>query len=31
MIGETRVICHPRGYKGEHEDHGNYKPLIVEI
>jgi len=31
MIGETRVICHPRGYKGEHEDHGIYKPLIVEI
>lgn len=31
MIGETRVICYPRGYKGEHEDHGNYKPLIVEV
>ena len=31
MIGETRVICHPRGYKGEHDDHGIYKPLIVEI
>jgi predicted phosphodiesterase len=31
MIGETRVICHPRGYNGEHYDHKNYKPLIVEI
>jgi predicted phosphodiesterase len=31
MIGDTRVICHPRGYKGEHSDHGSYKPLIVEI
>lgn len=31
MIGETRVICHPRGYRGEHGDHGSYKPLIVEI
>lgn len=31
MVGETRVICHPRGYKGEHDDHGVYKPLIVEI
>jgi len=31
IIGETRVICHPRGYKGEHSDHGSYKPLIVEI
>lgn len=31
MIGETRVICHPRGYRGEHEDYANYKPLIVEI
>lgn len=31
MIGETRVICHPRGYRGEHSDYLNYKPLIVEI
>jgi len=31
MIGETRVICHPRGYRGEHYDYTEYKPLIVEI
>jgi predicted phosphodiesterase len=31
MIGETRVICHPRGYKNELDDYMNYKPLIVEI
>jgi predicted phosphodiesterase len=31
MIGETRVICHPRGYRGEHHDYTEYKPLIVEI
>ena len=31
MVGETRVICHPRGYKGERDDYANYKPLIVEI
>ena len=31
MIGNTRVICHPRGYRGEHNDYLNYKPLIVEI
>jgi predicted phosphodiesterase len=31
MIGETRVICHPRGYRGEHEDYWSYIPLIVEI
>jgi predicted phosphodiesterase len=31
MIGDTRVICHPRGYPGEHEWYQNYKPLIVEI
>lgn len=31
MIGDTRVICHPRGYKGERKDYANYKPLIVEI
>jgi predicted phosphodiesterase len=30
MIGNTRVICHPRGYPGE-ENHMDYKPLIVEI
>ena len=31
MIGETRVICHPRGYPGEHSWYQNYQPLIVEI
>lgn len=31
MVGETRVICHPRGYKGERNHYWNYKPLIVEI
>jgi predicted phosphodiesterase len=31
MIGDTRVICHPRGYKGERKDYKDYKPLIVEI
>ena len=31
MIGETRVICHPRGYRGERSDYNEYKPLIVEI
>jgi predicted phosphodiesterase len=30
MIGETRVICNPRGYPGE-SNFRNYKPLIVEI
>lgn len=31
MIGETRVICHPRGYRGEHNDYKTYKPLIIEL
>lgn len=31
MIGDTRVICHPRGYRGEHQDYYNYIPKIVEI
>jgi predicted phosphodiesterase len=31
MIGQTRVICYPRGYRGEHSDHESYTPLIVEI
>lgn len=31
MIGETRVICHPRGYRGEHQDYYDYIPKIVEI
>lgn len=30
MIGETRIICHPRGYP--HEDtYFGYKPKIVEV
>jgi predicted phosphodiesterase len=31
MIGDTRVICHPRGYPGENAWYKNYEPLIVEI
>lgn len=31
MIGDTRVICHPRGYPNENEWYRNYEPLIVEI
>lgn len=31
MIGETRVICHPRGYRGENDWYYDYKPKIVEI
>ena len=30
MIGETRVICHPRGYPHEHNFLG-YKPKVIEI
>ena len=31
MIGETRVICHPRGYWGEQDWYNTYQPKIVEI
>jgi predicted phosphodiesterase len=31
MIGNTRVICHPRGYPNENSWYNNYEPLIVEI
>ena len=31
MIGDTRVVCHPRGYPGENDWYNNYQPLIVEI
>jgi len=31
MIGDTRVVCNPRGYPGENEWYRNYQPLIVEI
>ncbi len=31
MIGDTRVVCHPRGYPNEHAGYKNYQPLIVEI
>lgn len=31
MIGDTRVVCHPRGYPGENDWYRNYKPLIVEV
>jgi predicted phosphodiesterase len=30
-IGNTRVICHPRGYPGENDWFKNYQPLIVEL
>jgi predicted phosphodiesterase len=30
MIGNTRIICHPRGYHGE-PNYQNYQPKIVEI
>ncbi len=29
MLGETRVICNPRGYPGENP--GEYRPVIIEI
>lgn len=31
MIGETRVICHPRGYPNERPGWEKYKPLIIDI
>lgn len=31
MIGETRVVCHPRGYWGEQDWYSTYQPKIVEI
>lgn len=31
MIGNTRVVCHPRGYPNEQPWYKNYEPLIVEI
>jgi predicted phosphodiesterase len=31
MIGSTRVICHPRGYRNEKPWYKEYKPKIVEI
>lgn len=31
MIGNTRVVCHPRGYPNENEWYQNYQPLIVEM
>jgi predicted phosphodiesterase len=31
MIGETRVICHPRGYPQENPRWNEYQPMIVEI
>lgn len=31
MIGETRVVCHPRGYYGYEEIANNYKPLEIEL
>lgn len=31
MIGETRVICHPRGYPGETPYYNHYEPRIIEL
>jgi Icc-related predicted phosphoesterase len=31
MIGNTRVICHPRGYRNERNYYKTYKPLIIEL
>jgi predicted phosphodiesterase len=31
MIGDTRVVCNPRGYPGEQPWYNTYEPLIVEI
>jgi predicted phosphodiesterase len=31
IIGETRVICWPRGYPGEREHFANYQPKVIEI
>ena len=33
MIGNTRVVCNPRGYPGENgwSTYNEYKPLIVEL
>lgn len=31
MIGDTRVVCHPRGYPNETAYYNDYKPLIVEV
>lgn len=31
MIGNTRVICNPRGYPNENSWYETYQPLIVEI
>lgn len=31
MIGNTRVICHPRGYPNERSHYKTYEPYIMEI
>lgn len=31
MIGNTRVLCNPRGYPNENSWYKDYEPLIVEI
>lgn len=31
MLGDTRVVCWPRGYKDENPWYNEYKPKIVEI
>lgn len=31
MLGETRVVCNPRGYPHEHTTRAPYAPLLIEI
>lgn len=31
MIGQTRVICHPRGYPSERDDYTVYEPKIIDM
>ena len=31
MIGETRVVCHPRGYPNEQPWYKDYQPLMIEV
>lgn len=31
MIGNTRVVCHPRGYPNETSHYKDYQPLFIEL
>lgn len=31
MIGDTRVICNPRGYPNENEWYKNYQPVYIDL